>query len=43
MAKNENNRNKYNKNAVPTKADVEIAGENGLEKIALKAQRNNNK
>ncbi|WP_256859936.1 hypothetical protein [Bacillus cereus] len=42
MAKNKNNQLKNNKNAVP-KADVEFAGENGLEKIALRAQKNQNK
>ncbi|MDM5191348.1 hypothetical protein QUG02_27380 [Bacillus hominis] len=38
MAKNKNNQLKNNKNAVP-KADAEFAGENGLEKIALRAQK----
>lgn len=38
MAKNKNNQFKNNKNAV-SKADVEFAGENGLEKIALRAQK----
>ncbi|MGG0454614.1 hypothetical protein [Bacillus mycoides] len=38
MAKNKNNQLKNNKNAVP-KTDVEFAGENGLEKIALRAQK----
>ncbi|CAI8760221.1 MULTISPECIES: hypothetical protein [Bacillus] len=38
MAKNKNNQLKNNKNVLP-KADVEFAGENGLEKIALRAQK----
>jgi hypothetical protein len=38
MANNKNNKFKNNKNALP-KADVEFAGENGLEKLALKAQK----
>ncbi|MGF9963141.1 hypothetical protein [Bacillus rhizoplanae] len=38
MAKNKNNQFKNNKNA-QTKADVEFSGENGLEKIALRAQK----
>ncbi|MFB9761892.1 MULTISPECIES: hypothetical protein [Bacillaceae] len=38
MAKNKNNQFKNSKNAVP-KADVEFAGENGLEQIAVKAQK----
>lgn len=38
MVKNKNNQFKNNKNALP-KADVEFAGENGLEKIALRAQK----
>lgn len=42
MAKNKNNQFKNNKNALP-KEDVEFAGENGLEKIALKAQKSQNK
>lgn len=42
MGKNKNNQ-LNNKNAPPTKADAEIAGENGLEKIALKAQKSKNK
>ncbi|MDQ0201204.1 hypothetical protein [Neobacillus ginsengisoli] len=42
MGKNKNNQ-LNNKNAPPTKADTEIAGENGLEKIALKAQKSKNK
>lgn len=43
MGKNKNNQIKNNKNALPTKADAEIAGENGLEKIALRAQKSQNK
>ncbi|WP_255294792.1 hypothetical protein [Bacillus sp. AFS041924] len=43
MGKNKNNQLKKNKNALPTKADAEFAGENGLEKIALKAQKSHNK
>ncbi|CAH2713680.1 hypothetical protein BACCIP111895_00834 [Neobacillus rhizosphaerae] len=43
MAKRTNNQFKNNKNALPTKADAEIAGENGLEKIAIRAQRTKNK
>lgn len=43
MAKSQNNQFKNNKNALPTKADAEIAGENGLEKIAIRAQRTKNK
>ncbi|CAG9613904.1 hypothetical protein BACCIP111899_03131 [Bacillus rhizoplanae] len=39
MAKNKNNQFKNNKNVQP-KADVEFSGENGLEKIALRAQKN---
>ncbi|PEZ07735.1 hypothetical protein CN326_07030 [Bacillus sp. AFS018417] len=39
MAKNKNNQFKNNKSAQP-KADVEFSGENGLEKIALRAQKN---
>ncbi|WP_433775157.1 hypothetical protein [Bacillus wiedmannii] len=42
MAKNKKNQFKNNKNALP-KEDVELAGENGLEKIALRAQKNQNK
>jgi hypothetical protein len=42
MAKNKNNKFKNNKNALP-KLDVEFAGENGLEKKALKAQKSQNK
>ncbi|WP_442599847.1 hypothetical protein [Neobacillus sp. D3-1R] len=42
MAKNKNNQMKKNKNALP-KADVEFGGENGLEKIALRAQKSQNK
>ncbi|WP_268870661.1 hypothetical protein [Bacillus sp. 1NLA3E] len=42
MAKNKNNQFKNNKNALP-KADVEFAGENGLEKKALKALKSQNK
>ncbi|WP_255255342.1 hypothetical protein [Bacillus pseudomycoides] len=38
MAKNKNNQLKNNKNVLP-KAGVEFAGENGLEKIALRAQK----
>ncbi|WP_275958704.1 hypothetical protein [Bacillus cereus] len=38
MTKNKNNQLKNNKNAVP-KADVEFAGENGLQKIALRAKK----
>ncbi len=38
MAKNKNNQLNNNKNALP-KTDVEFAGENGLEKIALRAQK----
>ncbi|MDP4163198.1 MAG: hypothetical protein Q8906_04260 [Bacillota bacterium] len=41
MAKNKNNQFKKNKKALP-KTDVEFAG-NGLEKIALKAQKGQNK
>ncbi|WML48940.1 hypothetical protein RCG23_02160 [Neobacillus sp. PS3-34] len=41
MAKNKNNQFKNNKKALP-KTDVEFAG-NGLEKIALKAQKSQNK
>ncbi len=41
MAKNKNNQFK-SKKALP-KADVEFAGDNGLEKIALKAQKSQNK
>lgn len=36
------NQFKKNKKGVP-KADVEFAGENGLEKMALKAQKSHNK
>ena len=43
VGKNKNNQLKNNKNAQPTKADTEFAGENGLEKIALKAQKSHNK
>ncbi|MGG2015190.1 hypothetical protein [Bacillus sp. S10(2024)] len=38
MIKNKNNQFKNNKNALQ-KADVEFARENGLEKIALRAQK----
>ncbi|WP_262386267.1 MULTISPECIES: hypothetical protein [unclassified Bacillus (in: firmicutes)] len=38
MTKNNKNQVKNNNNALP-KADVEFAGENGLEKIALRAQK----
>jgi hypothetical protein len=42
MAKNKNNRFMEDKDALP-KADVEFAGENGLEKKALKALKSQNK
>ncbi|HYK73398.1 MAG TPA: hypothetical protein VEV44_09795 [Pseudoneobacillus sp.] len=42
MGKNKNNQFKNNKNALP-KADIEFAGENGLEKKALKALKGQNK
>ncbi|MGE7635316.1 hypothetical protein ACQKMZ_24340 [Bacillus paramycoides] len=42
MAKNKKNQFKNDKNVLQ-KADVELAGENGLEKIALRAQKNQNK
>jgi hypothetical protein len=42
LGKKKNNEFKNNKNALP-KVDVEFAGENGLEKIALKAQKSQNK
>ncbi|MFJ8355927.1 hypothetical protein [Bacillus paramycoides] len=42
MDKNKKNQFKNNKNGLP-KTDVELAGENGLEKIALRAQKNQNK
>jgi hypothetical protein len=44
MAKNKNNQIKNNNNALP-KADVEFAEErgNGLEKVALRAQKYQNK
>ena len=38
MAKNKNNQLKSNKKA-KLKVDEEFAGENGLEKIALRAQK----
>jgi hypothetical protein len=41
MGKNKNNEIN-NKNALP-KADTEFAKENGFKKIALKAQKNENK
>jgi hypothetical protein len=42
MAKNKNNQPKKNRKPLP-KADVEFGGENGLENIALKAQKSQNK
>ncbi|WP_277931105.1 hypothetical protein [Bacillus cereus group sp. BfR-BA-01310] len=42
MAKNKKNQFKNDKNVLQ-KEDVELAGENGLEKIALRAQKNQKK
>jgi hypothetical protein len=42
MGKNKNNQLNNNKNVLP-KADAEFARENGLKKIAIRAQKNENK
>jgi hypothetical protein len=42
MAKNKNNQSKKDRKPLP-KADVEFGGENGLEDIALKALKSQNK
>jgi hypothetical protein len=42
MAKNKSNQPKNNRKPLP-KADVEFGGENGLENIALKALKSQNK
>lgn len=41
MAKNKKSKFSKNKKGAP-EADVEFAGENGLEKMAIKAQQNHN-
>lgn len=43
MGKSKNNQLENNKNPLPTKGDAEFAGENGLEKVALRAQKSQNK
>lgn len=42
MAKNKNNQPKKDRKPLP-KADVEFGGENGLEDLALKALKSQNK
>jgi hypothetical protein len=42
MAKNKNNQDKKNRKPLP-KADVELGGDNGLETVALRALKSQNK
>ncbi|MEH7415847.1 hypothetical protein V7266_11250 [Neobacillus drentensis] len=42
MEKNKKSKFSKNKKGAP-EADVEFAGENGLEKVAIKAQKNHNR